>query len=85
MRNTVQMFNLDDAKCFSRTWQDLVQVKTLAPHQMAAENLQNSAAAAAGKVRALLSAGSSPVCSLPLYDWDLHKDSVFSSYSPDTT
>lgn len=58
----------------------------MAPHQMAAENLQNGAAAAAGNVRALLRAGSSPVCSQPLYDWDLHKeDCVFSSYSADTT
>lgn len=62
-----------------------MQVKTMAPHQMAAENLQNGAAAAAGNVKALLRAGSSPVCSVPLYGWDLHKDFVFSSYSPDTT
>lgn len=32
--------------------QDLVQVETIGPHQMAAENLQNGAAAAAGNVRA---------------------------------
>lgn len=65
--------------------QDLTQVETIAPHQMAAESLQKGAAAAAGNVRARRS-GSPLLCSLPRYDWDLHKeDFVFSSYSPDTT
>lgn len=42
------------------------------PHHIAAENQQNASAAAAGNVRDLLRADSSPVCSLPLYDWDPH-------------